>query len=164
MRDHAWLVNKLQELLKTYFANMPLTNPIEIRWGREAKFRFGSIKLEGRSTRYIKLRGFGGLLNKKIELQENSRGETPKKSIITVTSMFVSEAVPVGVIEYTICHELCHYAHGFSSTNKKLFRHPHHGGVINKELTERNAQHLIPEYKKWLKTYRQQILDGRKRI
>ena len=161
MRDHQWLEAKLQHLLKTYFADMPLTNPLEIKWGREAKYRFGSIRLEGKSRRFIRLRGFGGFLNKRIELQENSKGETPKKSIITVTSMFADEKVPVGVIEYTICHELCHYAHGFSSTNKRMFKHPHHGGVINKELKERKAEHLIPVYRKWLKEYRMRILAGR---
>lgn len=164
MRDHDWLENKLQELLKTYFPDMPITNPIQIRWGREAKFRFGSIKLEGRSTRYIRLRGFGGLLNKKIQLQESSKGETPNKSIITVTSMFKSETIPSDVVLYTISHELTHYAHGFSSTNKKLFRHPHHGGVVNAEIDKRGGKHLVRAYKDWLKGYRQKILAGRERI
>lgn len=164
MRDNIWLKNRLQELLKTYFADMPITNPIQIRWGREAKFRFGSIKLEGSSRRYIRLRGFGGLLNKKIELQENNKGETPKKSIITVTRMFASEIVPSDVVLYTISHELTHYAHGFSSTNKKLFRHPHHGGVVNAEIEKRGGKNLVKAYKNWLKEYRKKILEGRARI
>jgi hypothetical protein len=164
MRDHTWLQNRLDELLKTYFVDVPITNPIQIRWGREAKFRFGSIKLEGSSRRYIRLRGFGGLLNRKIELQENKKGETPKKSIITVTSMFVVETVPSDVVLYTISHELTHYAHGFSSTNKKLFRHPHHGGVVNAEIEKRGGKHLVTAYKAWLRDYRKRILAGRARI
>lgn len=161
MRDHDWLQNRLDELLKTLFAAMPITNPIEIRWGREAKFRFGSIKLEGRQRRFIRLRGLGGLINKRIELQKNKKGETPKKSIITVTRMFVSEEVPSDVVCYTIAHELTHYAHGFSSTNKRMFRHPHHGGVVNREIEKRGGARYVRAYKKWLKDYRKRILAGR---
>jgi len=164
MRDHNWLQNRLDELLKTYFADVPITNPIEIKWGREAKFRFGSIKLEGRSMRYIRLRGFGGLFNKKIVLQENPKGQTPKKSIITVTSMFKSETIPSDVVLYTISHELTHYAHGFSSANKQMFRHPHHGGVVNREIEKRGGKHLVKAYKEWLKEYRRKILAGRERL
>lgn len=164
MRDHSWLQSKLDELLKTLFADVPITNPVEIKWGREAKFRFGSIKLEGRQGRFIRLRGLGGLINKRIEVQKNKKGETPKKSIITVTSMFASETVPSDVVLYTICHELTHYAHGFSSTNKRMFRHPHHGGVVNREIEKRGGKHLVVAYRKWLKEYRARILAGRARI
>ena len=144
MRDQAWLQEQLEFLLSKYFANVLLTNPVEIRWGREAKYRFGSIRL------ITPKRGFLNLSKKE-----------PEKSIITVTSMFRDEQVPVGVVYYTIAHELCHYAHGFSSTNKRLFRHPHHGGVINRELTERGAEMLIPIFKRWLKEYRKAIMESR---
>lgn len=159
MRDHEWLEEQLKLLLSKYFSSVDITNPIEIKWGREAKFRFGSIKL----------------VSYKSILKKNSKGTTgikslirigdrPKKSVITVTSMFKDEKVPVGVVHYTVAHELCHYAHGFSSMNKQMFRHPHHGGVINRELTERGAQDLIPIFKKWLKSYRAQILAGRQKF
>lgn len=157
MRDSAWLQDQLEYLLSTYFANVKITNPIEIRFGREAKFRFGSIKLisDKRAKGARRDRGLKNIIR---------IGERPKKSIITVTSMFAQEDVPVNVVRYTIAHELCHYAHGFSSTNKRLFRHPHHGGVVNHELTERGAEELIPAFKKWLKEYRKKILSGREKI
>lgn len=157
MRDHDWLQEQLKLLLNKYFSNVSLTNPVEIKWGREAKFRFGSIKLVSYKSikRRVEHRGLSGLIR---------IGETPKKSQITITSMFKDEKVPVGVVHYTIAHELCHYAHGFSSMNKRMFRHPHHGGVINKELTERGAQDLIPIFKRWLKGYRAKILAGRQRF
>lgn len=166
MRDHDWLQNKLEELLKAHFADMPITNPIEIRWGREAKFRFGSIKLEGRRKGIRSIRGIMSIKSffKGIEMQESKEGETPKKSIVTITSMFASETVPSDVVSYTICHELTHYAHGFSSTNKRMFRHPHHGGVVNREIEKRGGGRYVRAYKKWLKEYRKQILEGRKRI
>lgn len=139
MRDSAWLQNQLDHLLKTYFSDIAITSPIEIKFGREAKYRFGSIKL-------YKRRHFLG---------------KPAKSIITITSMFAKDDVPVEVVDYTIGHELCHYTHGFSSTNKRLFKYPHHGGIVNKELERRGAKHLISAFKIWLKDYRKKILSGR---
>lgn len=156
MRDHAWLQEKLQEILKTLFADMPITNPIEIKWGREAKFRFGSIKLE-------KPRGFRSLKFLK-KLKSLNSSVTPSKSIITITSMFATETVPSDVVLYTICHELTHYAHGFSSTNKRMFRHPHHGGVVNREIEKRGGAQLVKAYQLWIKDYRKKILAGRARI
>lgn len=157
MRDQDWLQDQLKVLLKKYFSNVELTNPLEIKWGREAKYRFGSIKLVPYKSikRNQSPKGIRGLI--KI-------GEIPKKSLITITSMFKDEKIPVGVVHYTIAHELCHYAHGFSSMNKRMFKHPHHGGIINKELTRRGAQDLIPIFKKWLKSYRAEILAGRQKF
>ena len=154
MRDNVWLQNQLEHLLTTYFPNVTVSNPIEIKFGREAKFRFGSIRLVS-DKRVKRARGVRRLIR---------IGDTPKKSLITITSMFASESIPVEVVQYTISHELCHYAHGFSSSNKRLFKHPHHGGVVNHELTERGAHHLIVEFKKWLKEYRRKILAGRAKI
>src|SRR3989344_6980824 len=134
MRDHEWLETKLQELLKAYFAQMPITNPIEIRWGREAKFRFGSIKLQGHKG-YKRAKGLAQIFGfKRVEMQESLQGKVPRKSLITITSMFKDEKIPVDVVCYTIAHELTHYAHGFSSTNKRMFRHPHHGGGVNAQV------------------------------
>ncbi|OGD97698.1 hypothetical protein A3A49_03055 [Candidatus Curtissbacteria bacterium RIFCSPLOWO2_01_FULL_38_11b] len=146
MRSEKWLSDQLELVLSKYFSNIKISNPIEIKWGREAKYRFGSIRL-------IKPKGIKLL----------SRRSYPQKSVITITSMFRSEGISEKVVNYTICHELCHYAHGFSSANKKLFRHPHHGGVVNRELTERGAGDLIGEFKKWLKTYRSEILKNSRR-
>ena len=157
MRDNSWLQSHLQNLISAYFPDMQITNPIEIRWGREAKFRFGSIKLEGRKS-VKSFRGLKGLLT-----QASSSGKLPQKSLIIITSMFKSEEVPADVVSYTVCHELSHYAHGFSSANKRMFRHPHHGGIVNAELEKRGAGHLVKAYKSWLKEYRGRVLAGRTR-
>lgn len=155
MRDNSWLKKELEYLLKTYFNDIVITNPIEIKFGREAKFRFGSIRL-------VKPRGIKSL--KLLMSLKSLKNTQPQKSIITITSMFASEAIPVDVVRYTISHELCHYAHGFSSSNKQLFKHPHHGGVVNRELDKRGAHHLTVEFKKWLKQYKKKILAGRERL
>jgi hypothetical protein len=154
MRDNKWLKEQLDYLLKKYFSDLEITNPVEIKFGREAKYRFGSIKLlKPKGLRG--LRGLGRLGGKKME---------PEKSIITITSMFASESVQEDVVRYTIAHELCHYAHGFSSYNKRMFKHPHHGGVVNKELKSRGAEDLVLVFKKWLKDYRKSILEKRSKI
>lgn len=161
LRNRKWLENQLELLLKKYFGDLTISTPIEIKFGREAKYRFGSIRLF-KGTKGIKstksIKGFMNLLKAR-----DTRGtpDTPQKSIITITSMFAKPNVPLKVVEYTICHELCHYAHGFSSSNRRLFKFPHHGGVVNAELTRRGAGDLIVAYKRWLKTYRQAILKKR---
>ena len=152
MRSNAWLKEQLDFLLKNYFSDVPISNPIEIKFGREAKYRFGSIRL-------IKPRGLRILRG--LRSIRKLKDRTPQKSIITITSLFAGENIPVNVVRYTIAHELCHYAHGFSSSNKRLFKHPHHGGIVNKELEERGAEDLILEFKKWLKIYRKKILAGK---
>ena len=81
--------------------------------------------------------------------------------MITITSLFAKESIPVEVVRYTMAHELCHYAHGFSSQNRRMFKYPHHGGIVNKELKERGAESLILAFKKWLKIYRKKILAGK---
>ncbi|KKR56412.1 MAG: hypothetical protein UU05_C0050G0004 [Candidatus Curtissbacteria bacterium GW2011_GWA1_40_47] len=154
-RDHLWLEDQLKLLLSKYFSDVKITNPVEIQFGREAKYRFGSIRLlKSKSSMSLKL-----LMSlKSLKKQE------PQKSIITITSMFAKRAIPVKVVRYTIGHELCHYAHGFSSTNRRLFKFPHHGGIVNRELSERGAHDLITAYKKWLKTYRKKILENRAKV
>lgn len=159
MRDHAWLNKQLHFLLKNYFVDVPITNPLEIRFGREAKFRFGSIRLVKPTAAHQ-----GSALRRFWQGSALKNLKNPQKSIITVTSMFAAESVPVDVVRYTIAHELCHYAHGFSSANKRLFKYPHHGGVVNQELKERGAGDLRREFKKWLRTYRKKILAGRVEI
>lgn len=148
MRNNSWLEKQLGFLIKKYFSDVKLSNPLEIKFGREAKFRFGSIKL-------LKPRGLKRLM---------VTSKPPAKSIITITSMFAKENVPKDVVLYTIAHEMCHYAHGFSSYNRRLFKYPHHGGVVDKELRRRGAEHLIMAYRKWIKEYRAKILAGRARI
>lgn len=164
MRDHHWLQKQLEFLLKKYFGDVKITNPLEIKFGREAKFRFGSIRLyRNRKQKTGNKKQKRGVSSFKFNVSSLIK-KVPQKSIITITAMFAKESIPVDVVRYTIAHELCHYAHGFSSANRRLFRYPHHGGVVNGELTSRGAKHLIVAFKKWLKIYRKQILANRVRL
>lgn len=80
-----------------------------------------------------------------------------KKTYITITAMFKDEKIPVEVVDHTIAHELCHYAHGFSSPKPRLHKYPHHGGIIKKELKSRGMGQMIKAYTLWFKEYRQSL-------
>lgn len=125
-RDDKWLLFRLDYLWEKYFSDIPQTNKLFIGFGRFAKFRLGSIRL-----------------NKKTQA-----------SLITITSMFKNLRIPAEVVDHTIGHELVHYAHGFSSTQPKLHKYPHAGGVVKKEMAERGMGYLYLAYKKWIKSYR----------
>lgn len=131
MRDNKWLYSRLEFLWTNYFSDIPVSNPVYIRFGRYARLRLGSIKLD----------------------------QKKKFSIITITGMFKDQAIPVEVIDHTIAHELCHYTHGFSSTRPRLHKYPHEGGVIKREMAERGLLHLYQAYQKWTKQYRQELKD-----
>lgn len=133
IRDNIWLLSRLDHLWSTYFSDVTQDNPIFIQFGRYSKFRLGSIKYD----------------------------PARNKSIITITSMFKDTSIPVEIVDHTIGHELCHYTHGFSSPKEKMHRYPHSGGVIQKELEERNLHHLVKAYKQWVKEYRNKLKKER---
>lgn len=128
-RDDVWLLQRLEYLWSNFFPDVEQINPVFIKFGRYSKYRLGSIRLE----------------------------KTTKKSYITITGMFKDEWISTEVVDHTIAHELCHYAHGFSSPKPRLHKYPHHGGVINKELKIRGLGHLTKVYDKWLKAYRKKL-------
>lgn len=128
-RDDAWLLSRLDHLWTNYFSDVAQINPVFIRFGRCSKYRLGSIRLD----------------------------HTSKKSFITITGMFKDPSIPVEVVDHTIAHELCHYTHGFSSPKPRLHKYPHHGGVIKKELEDRNMHKLVKAYSNWLKDYRKTL-------
>lgn len=133
LRDNSWLLSRLDFLWTKYFSDVPQKNRVFIRFGREAKFRLGSIRLNRRT----------------------------KATFITITSMFKNPKVPSEVVDHTIGHELVHYAHGFSSPAPRLHKYPHAGGVVRVEMKERGMEHLSDAYKDWIKRYRQQIMAAR---
>lgn len=128
-RTDSWLLSRLDFLWSNYFKDIPQTNQVFIKFGRFSRLKLGSIRMD-------KLSGH---------------------TFITITSMFKYEEVPIEVIDHTIAHELCHYAHGFSSPHPRLHKYPHHGGVIKKELEERGLKYLVRSYRDWLKGYREMV-------
>lgn len=128
-RDNKWLLSRLDLLWTNHFPDVTQDNPVFIKFGRYSKYRLGSIRLE----------------------------KTINRSYITISGMFQDDKIPMAVVDHTIAHELCHYAHGFSSPKPRLHKYPHHGGVINKELKSRGLGELVKVYNSWLKIYRKSL-------
>ena len=124
-RDNQWLLSRFEALWESYFSDIPQTNEVYVGFGRRCKYRFGSIRLR---------------------LADNS-------THIKINGLFRDEAIPVEIVDHTMAHELVHYSHGFSSLHPRLLRHPHRGGVIDKELNSRQLGHLVRFYNGWIKDY-----------
>ena len=129
IRNNAWLLARLDYLWSNYFSDISQDNPVFISFGKYSKLRLGSIKLDPRKG----------------------------TSLITITAMFKDINIPVEVIDHTIAHELCHYTHGFSSPKEQAHKYPHSGGVIRRELEERNLAHLYDAYQEWVKSYKVEL-------
>lgn len=129
IRDDNWLLSRLDDIWTQYFADTPQTNKVFIKFGRYAKYRLGSIRL-----------------NRKT-----------KSSIITITSMFKDLKIPQQVIDHTIGHELVHFTHGFSSPHPRLHKFPHAGGIVKKEMFQRGMGYLYLAYRAWIKQYRKSL-------
>ncbi len=123
-RDQAWLQDLLDRTWDAHFADVPQDNDVRIEYGRRAKRRLGSIRLDPKDNR---------------------------TSIITMNGLFRLPEVPEFVIQATLVHELTHYAHGFNSPLQQQQRHPHAGGVMRREFEERGLLDLYLEQKRWLK-------------
>jgi len=133
VRNNRWLAQKLDLLWQKYFFDVAKVNKVEIIFGRVARFRFGSIT------------------------SKNKKWREKPKTLIRITGLFQNSRIPIAVVEYTVAHELVHYAHGFSSPHARLHRYPHEGGVVNKELAKKGLGKLVLAYKRWLKDYREEV-------
>ncbi|MBU1119781.1 hypothetical protein KKA50_01105 [Patescibacteria group bacterium] len=143
MRDRKYLENLMYDLWEDNFSDIPRKNLVLIKFGKYSKRQLGSIKL---ANEYTKIKS---LLKKNLDdydVQDDKR-----VTVITMTKYFQNEIVPEYVVSATIAHELCHYAHGFSSPLEKRFDKPHQGNVINKELAKRGLLDSQRLADKWLK-------------
>ena len=122
MRNDEFLINKLDSIWNAAFTDIEKKNNIKIRFKGTWKNKFGHIK---------KLK--------------NGDSE------IVINGYFKNETIPEFVINLTIAHELVHYSHGFNSPLPKLYKHPHKGGVVNRELKKRGFSDIIKMEKKWVK-------------
>ncbi len=123
MRNNQDLEFELCKLLNGAFSDLVQGNEIAIAFGVRAKRRFGSIKITA---------------DKKV-------------SHITINGIFKKTFIPIEIIQATIAHELCHYAHGFASPLPRKYKYPHRGGIIKKEMNQRGLAHLYDFEKKWSK-------------
>lgn len=129
IRDNTWLLSRLNHLWDTYFSDVPQKNKVYINFGRNAVYRFGSIRMSYKD----------------------------KASHIIINGMFRDPKYPIEVIDHTIAHELVHYTQGFSSPHPKMHAYPHRGGVIDRELNERGLKHLVFIYNVWVVQYKRSL-------
>lgn len=121
-RDDRWLEARLRHLWDTYYRDVAPGYPIQVRFGRRARYRFGSIF---------------------------SRHQT---CFIRVNALFAHPDVPEHVVDATLAHELAHYVHGYDSGLRKLHMNPHRGGVVDAEMKKRGCFFLEEEASVWRKT------------
>ena len=155
MRNNEWLNQKLDYIWQTFFANVPRSNEVNITFGRCARTRLGSIK----QIKYCSSR--------KRELLNFSADKPASKNIppsqIIITGYFKNEQVPEFMIEAVVAHELCHYAHGFSSPLPQLFKYPHQGRAVDREMIKRGLGDILLAQNKWLKTEWKAVIGPVKR-
>jgi len=132
MRNNEWLENRLEFLQRKYFADLNIPNTLSVKFGRRAKTRLGSIKK---------------VFPKSLLERMTGKFETE----ILITGYFKDARITEYVIDATIGHELCHYAHGFSSPLPQITNHPHRGGLVSKELKKRGMGEIEKKQKKWIK-------------
>ena len=137
MRDRKYLENLMYDIWENHFCDIPRKNLVLIKFGKYSKRQLGSIKLANDHTKIKTL--------VKKNLEEYDAQDDVRITVITITKYFENDVlVPEFVVKATVAHELCHYAHGFSSPLEKKFNKPHQGNIINKELAKRG---LIEEQK-----------------
>ena len=129
MRDDAWLDERLTQIWGFLFPEVPRENNVLIRFKGRWKNKFGHISKKG------------------------------KDSEIVINGLFKHLEVPEYMVDLTIAHELIHYMHGFQSPLPKLYKHPHKGGIVTRELRKRGFSHLMVKEKyflkdKWIKLYK----------
>lgn len=139
MRNNAYLRKKLDNLWQAHFPDVKKSNRVEIEFGRKAAKRLGSI----RRCHYP--------------------GEKSFDTLIYINGHFKDQQIPEYVIDATICHELAHYAHGFSSPLPKLSPFPHRGGVVDRELEKRGLGRLLRLETGWLQKNWLSYLDDHSR-
>ena len=131
MRDDRFLKEKLDYIWESGFSDVEKLNHVKIRFKGKWKNKFGHIK--------------------KLKTGDSE---------IVVNGFFRDERVPEFIIFLTIAHELVHYSHGFNSPLPRLHRHPHKGGIVNKDLKKRGFSELIKLERKWIKEeWRRQAQD-----
>ena len=146
----------MNQIWQAHFADVPQKNNVKIKFGRNARTRLGSIK---QPCNYRSIPPWRERTIKNFRAGSKNIGDT----LVTLSGYFKEENVPEFIIDLTIAHELCHYAHGFSSPLPQLFQYPHQGGLVDKELIKRGFGPKLKEQKKWLKEVWPKIIGTKTR-
>lgn len=153
MRNTEFLENLLYDLWENHFCDIPRRNLVIIKYGKFSKRQLGSIKLANKRTKIKSV-----LKKKKDDLLAQDHKSI---TVITLTRYFQNENIPEFVVRAVIAHELCHYAHGFSSPLEKRFNMPHQGSIVTKELKKRELFEQQQKADEWIKKYWIEIVSER---
>lgn len=123
MRDDEWLISRMFLVWNSWFSDIERKNKVIVRFKGKWKNKFGHIKMKDGVTE------------------------------IAINGLFRNLEVPEEIIDLTIAHEICHYAHGFQSPLVRKFRHPHKGGVVKKELILRGLGNSLKREKDFVKNW-----------
>ncbi|MBI4734044.1 MAG: hypothetical protein HY779_04415 [Rubrobacteridae bacterium] len=121
MRNDRWLKEKLHAIWSDYYEDVPKKNDVVIRFSRRCRGRLGSIRLVDNSVSEIRINGI---------LKDLS--------------------IPEYVCDAVVAHELTHYVHGFGSKRPRLYKYPHRGGIVAREMTSRGLGQTHNEAKDWI--------------
>jgi hypothetical protein len=120
-----YLAAKAAALIRENFGERGVTNLLIVRWGKRAsKNVLGHIKP-------VESKDFG--------------------SIIEINPLLKSLEVPEYVLEYVLMHELTHYFQGFGSNHTRKHKHPHRGGIVEKEMARHGWREITEKAEKWIK-------------
>lgn len=139
VRNDHWLETRLRQIWQRYFYDVKPQNIVLIKFGQRSRTRLGSIGMEGWQAK-----AKSGMYKSRLSVPLGT-------SIITITGYFRQTTIPEYVIDATIGHELVHYVHGFHSPYPQLYRYPHQGGIVDKEMRERGMGEMLRLQKQWLK-------------
>jgi hypothetical protein len=143
MRNNKWLKKIAQDIWFKYFSDISPTNDLRVKFGKRAKWQLGCIR-QG-----IKEQSLIRRWRQASSPAMTNRLSSP--SVVTINGYFKNPVVPQYVIEAILAHEFIHYLSGFSSSRPRLFRYPHRGGIIDKEMKRRGLKEIEKKQKKWVK-------------
>lgn len=123
VRDDQWLRGKLDKIWSEFFSDVPKTDKVIIHFSKRCRNRLGSIRLVNNTFSEIKINGF-----------------------------LKGPDIPEFVCEAVVAHELTHYIHGFGSSRPQLYKYPHRGGVVAREMIRRGLGEVHYAAKDWINT------------
>lgn len=132
-----YLAKKTASLIRENFSDRGITNLLVVRWGKGWARKLGHIK----------------------PLKNEKKHDSNYGSIIEINSFLKDVEIPEYVLDYVLMHELTHYFQGFGSNHERKFKHPHKGGLVDKELIRLGWGEIMEKSEKWLKENWPKILE-----
>jgi len=127
-----YLAKKTASLIRENFSERGVTNLLVVKTGGKWKRTLGHIKT-------LENREYG--------------------SLIEINPFLFDLEVPEYVLDYVIMHELTHYFQGFASNHEKKHKHPHRGGIVEKELERLGWKEIQEKSDIWIKANWTKILS-----